>query len=179
LRLARRKAISEIIAALLLICITVAVGTLFAAYASGLMGRIEPGAASQPYTEQLSVEYYEWPSNTLSSLTIDVRNTGVATVNLQTADYYLSGIQLTTAPTFTCVAPATSTAIAPTGVCQLVWNSLTASSYTSGIAYVLKIVLTKDGATFTFSVVAGSTAAPSCCSPAEIGPYAYDITDAA
>jgi hypothetical protein len=34
---------------------------------------------------------------------------------------------------------------------------LTASSYTSGIAYVLKIVLTTDGAMFTFSFIAGST----------------------
>jgi hypothetical protein len=34
---------------------------------------------------------------------------------------------------------------------------LTAGSYSSGIAYVLKIVLTTDGATFTFSLIAGST----------------------
>ena len=149
-----RKGVSEVIAALLIICITVAAGTLFAAYASGLMGRIQPTAISQPYTEQFSVEYYNW--NTLGSLIVDVRNTGLATVNLATADYFLSGIQLTTAPTFSCVSPATSTAVAPSGACSLTW-SLTAGSYSSGIAYVLKIVLTKDGAAFTFSLVAGST----------------------
>jgi hypothetical protein len=32
---------------------------------------------------------------------------------------------------------------------------VTAGSYSSGIAYVLKIVLT-DGSTFTFSLIAGS-----------------------
>jgi hypothetical protein len=144
--------VSEIIAALLVVCITVSAGTLFAAYASGLMGRILNPVTSQPYTEQFSVEYYNW--NTLSSLIVDVRNTGVATVNLATADYYLSGIKLTTAPTFSCVSPATSTAVAPVGVCNLTW-SLTAGSYSSGIAYVLKIVLT-DGTTFTFSLIAGS-----------------------
>ncbi|HXZ90732.1 MAG TPA: archaellin/type IV pilin N-terminal domain-containing protein [Candidatus Dormibacteraeota bacterium] len=146
-----RRGVSEIIAALLVVCITVSAATLFAAYASGLMGSLLT-TVTQPYTEQFSVEYYNW--NTLSSLSVDVRNTGVATVNLATADYYLSGIQLTTAPTFSCVSPATSTAVAPSGACSLTW-SLTAGSYSSGIAYVLKIVL-RDGATFTFSIVAGS-----------------------
>lgn len=157
LRLLRsRKAVSEIIAALLIICITVAGGTLFAAYASGLMGKILNPISTQPYTEQLSVEYYSWYcSGSTCSLIVDVRNTGVATVNLATADYYLSGIQPTTAPSFSCVAPATSTVVAPSGACQLSW-SLTANSYPTGIAYVLKIVLTKDGATFTFSLIAGS-----------------------
>jgi flagellin-like protein len=146
-----RRGVSEIIAALLVVCITVSAGTLFAAYASGVMGRLQ-STVSQPYTEQFSAEYYNW--NTLTSLIVDVRNTGVATVNLATADYYLSGIKLTTAPTFSCVSPATSTAVAPTGACQLTW-SLTAGSYSSGLAYVLKIVLT-DGTTFTFSLIAGS-----------------------
>jgi len=146
-----RRAVSQIIAALLLVCITVSAATLFAAYASGLMGKILNPVTSQPYTEQFSVEYYNW--NTLSSLIVDVRNTGVATVNLSTADYFLSGI-ITTAPTFSCVSPATSTAVPPIGACNLTW-SVTAGSYSSGIAYVLKIVLT-DGSTFTFSLIAGS-----------------------
>ena len=148
-----RKGVSEIIAALLVISITISAMTLFAVYASGLMGSILKPAGQPPYTEQLSSEYYNW--NTLGSLIVDVRNTGVATVNLQTADYYLSGIKLT-APTFSCVSPATSTAVTPGGACSLTL-SLTASSYTSGIAYVLKIVLTTDGAMFTFSFIAGST----------------------
>lgn len=156
--LSSRKGISEIIASLLIICITVSAGTLFAAYASGLMGKIQPPAASQPYTEQLSAEYYNW--NTLSSLVVDVRNTGVATVNLATADYYLSGVSQTcsscvTNPTGgTCT---TTSAVAPGTACTLTLTPSPSGSYSSGIAYVLKIVLTKDGATFTFSIIAGST----------------------
>lgn len=155
-----RKGVSEIIAALLVVTITISAMTLFAVYASGVMGSILKPAGQQPYTEQLSSEYYNW--NTLSSLVVDIRNTGVATVNLQTntgvatADYYLSGIKLTTAPTISCVAPATPTAITPGGACTLTFT-LTASSYTSGIAYVLKIVFMTDGTMFTFSYVAGST----------------------
>jgi len=147
-----RRAVSQIIAALLLVCITVSAAALFATYASGLMGKILTPVTAQPYTEQFSVEYYAW--NTTSSLIVHVRNTGSATVNLSTADYFLSGIKLTTAPTFSCVSPATSTAVGPTGACSLTWSSLT--SYSSGIAYVLKIVLT-DGSTFTFSLIAGNT----------------------
>jgi len=148
-----RRAVSQIIAALLLVCITVSAAALFATYASGLMGKILTPVTAQPYTEQFSVEYYAW--NTTSSLIVHVRNTGSATVNLSTADYFLSGIKLTTAPTFSCVSPATSTAVGPTGACSLNW-SVTAGSYSSGIAYVLKIVLT-DGSTFTFSLIAGNT----------------------
>jgi len=150
-----RRAVSQIIAALLLVCITVSAAALFATYASGLMGKILTPVTAQPYTEQFSVEYYAW--NTTSSLIVHVRNTGSATVNLSTADYFLSGIKLTTtASTFSlsCVSPATSTAVGPTGACSLNWSSLT--SYSSGIAYVLKIVLT-DGSTFTFSLIAGNT----------------------
>jgi archaellum component FlaF (FlaF/FlaG flagellin family) len=116
------------------------------------MGKILTPVTAQPYTEQFSVEYYSF---TTSSLIVDVRNTGNATVNLSTADYFLGGIKLT-APTFppsSCVSPATSTAVVPTGACSLTWSSLT--SYSSGIAYVLKIVLT-DGSTFTFSLIAGN-----------------------
>jgi len=147
-----RRGVSEIIAALLVICIIVSAGTLFAVYASGIMGGLQSPLPSQPYTEQFSVEDYNWI--TLGSLIVNVRNTGVVTVNLATADYYLSGIKLTTAPTFSCVSPATSTAVAPNGACNLTW-SLTASSYSSGIMYVLKIVVT-NGAKFTFSLIAGS-----------------------
>jgi len=146
------KGISEIIATLLIIMMTVTAGTLFAAYASGVLGRIMNPSTAQPYTEQFSVEDYTW--NTLSTLQVNVRNTGLATTNLSTADYYLSGTKIAT-PTFSCTSPATSTAVVPSSACQLTW-SLTAGSYTSGIAYVLKIVLTNDGSTFTFSLIAGS-----------------------
>ena len=157
--LASRKGVSEIISALLIICITVSAATLFAAYASGLMGKIQPPVASQPYTEQFSVEYYNW--NTLSSLTFDLRNTGEATVNLATADYYLSGVQQACSSGSCVTNPSggtcTSTsAVAPATACLITLAPSPSGSYSSGIAYVLKIVLTKDGAIFTFSLIAGS-----------------------
>jgi flagellin-like protein len=153
-----RKGISEIIASLLIICITVSAATLFAAYASGLMGKIQPPAASQPYTEQFSAEYYNW--NTLSTLTVNLRNTGVATVNLQTADYFVSGIEIATGSVSpgTC-SSGTWSSVAPVVECPLTISGLGTTNpvtINSGIAYVLKIVLATDGATFTFSLIAGS-----------------------
>jgi flagellin-like protein len=147
-----RKGVSEIIAALLVIMITISAGTLFAAYASGLMGSMQKQMATQPYIEQISSEDYTW--TTLNSLTVNVRNTGAATVNLQTADYYLVGVLLS-APSPSC-STGSATSVAPGTVCTISWSSLTASSYSAGVAYVLKVVLTKDGATFTFTLVAGS-----------------------
>jgi len=147
-----RKGVSEIIAALLVIMITISAGTLFAAYASGLMGSMQKQMTTQPYIEQISSEDYTW--TTLSSLTVNARNTGAATINLQTADYYLAGILLS-APSPSC-STGSWNAVAPGTVCTISWSSLTASSYSTGVAYVLKIVLTKDGATFTFTLVAGS-----------------------
>ena len=161
-----RKGISEIIATLLIIMMTVTAGTLFAAYASGIMGNILNPVTSQPYAEQLSVEYYSWFLCNGSTSTwcpiVDVRNTGSATINLAklasgspAADYYLNGVSIT-APTITCTSPATSTALVPGGACQLALSGLQMSSYPPGVAFVLKIVITTDGTTLTFSLIAGS-----------------------
>jgi len=149
-----RKGVSEIIAALLVIMITISAGTLFAAYASGLMGGMQKQMTAQPYIEQISSEYYNW--NTVSSLTVDVRNTGAATINLQTADYYLGGNLIPSGSVAVTVC-ATPSAVTPGTACTVTLSGLSTSSYSIGVAYVLKIVLTKDGATFTFLIIAGST----------------------
>ncbi len=159
--LTSRKAVSEIIAALLIICITVSAGTLLAAYASGLMGRIQPPVASQPYTEQLTLEYYYWlncPSGSTcsgssKSPTLTIRNDGAATVKL--VDFFMQGNSST---------PAGSGGICPSGPpytlpvqqsCTLTFTIPTGMTVTSGIAYTLKLVAS-DGAIFTFSCIAGS-----------------------
>jgi len=153
--LSSRKGISEILAALLVVCITVSAATLLAAYASGLMGSLQT-KVTQPYTEQLTLEYYNW--NTLTSLSVDFRNTGAATLNLQTADYYVGGIKMATPTVGTggCTPSGqTWSALAPVGACPITVTISGLGTINSGIAYVLKIVLT-DGATFTFFCIAGS-----------------------
>ena len=154
-----RRGVSEIIAALLVVCITVSAGTLFAAYASGVMGRLQTSVA-QPYTEQLTLDYYNWPcpngncySSTAGSLTITIRNDGAATITF--ADFFMQGVRNTTD-----VTPTSCNALPVQSSCTLTFNvpsglisSLTANG--GGMAYAVKLVA-RDGTIFTFSCIYGS-----------------------
>ena len=152
-----RKGVSEIIAALLVVCITVSAATLFAVYASGLMGNIlKP--ASQPYTEQLTLDYYNWCTtwandncNSIGSLTVTIRNDGAATITF--ADFFIQGAKTTASPLTGC--PSSWPALAVQSACPLSISVPTGVTVTSGIAYLIKLVAT-DGTIFTFSCIAGS-----------------------
>jgi archaeal type IV pilus assembly protein PilA len=143
----RRRGISEVIAAMLLILIAVAASVLLYVYASGLMGRLQGAAQNQPYLDQISLDYYDW--TTLTALKLTLRNVGASKVNLATgsADYFVNGAILTPS-TNTC----TSLQI-PQSTCQVTLPAIG----TSGIAYNVKIG-TKDGAVFSYSCIAGQAA---------------------
>jgi flagellin-like protein len=143
-----RKGASEIIAAMLLIVITVAASVLMYAYVSGLMGRLQGAAVRQPYLEQVTLDYYDW--TTLSTLRLAIRNVGVTKVNIAGADYFING-QLITSPTTVC-GTFTASALIPQGSCLVTLTS--PSGLTSGVAYSVKIA-TKDGAIFSYSCIAG------------------------
>jgi len=146
-----RRGISEIIAALLVICITVSAGTLLAVYASGVMGRLQT-TVTQPYTKQLTLEYYNWLdcpsgstcSGSTQSPTLTIRNDGAATITL--ADFYMNGMPTTVSgcPSLQVQSTCTITFPIPSGL-----------TVTSGIAYLVKFVA-NDGTLFTFSIIAGS-----------------------
>jgi len=159
-RVLSRKGISEIVGALLVVCITVSAATLFAAYASGLMGSLQR-PVSQPYTEQLTLDYYNWPcpsgncySSSPGALTIIIRNDGAATITLS-ADFFMQGMKNTTD-----VTPTSCNTLQIQSSCTLTFSvpsGLTAllSSNGGGIAYMIKLVA-KDGTIFTFSCIYGS-----------------------
>ena len=146
-----RKGVSEIIGALLVVCITVSAATLFAAYASGLMGSLlEP--VSQPYAEQLTLDYYNW-ATVANGPTITIRNDGAATITLR--DFFLQGVKNTTdLTTSNCPSP-NAYVLTVQSSCTLVFPIPTGLTVTSGIAYTVKLVAI-DGTIFTFSCVAGS-----------------------
>lgn len=141
-----RRGISEVIAALLVICITVSAGTIFAVYASGLMGGLQT-KVTQPYTEQLTLEYYNWLT-VASGPTLTIRNDGAAPITF--ADYFIQGIKITTVSPDNCpsVLPVQSS-------CTLTLQIPSGLTVISGIAYALKFVA-NDGTVFTFSCIAGS-----------------------
>ena len=148
-----RRGLSEVIAALLVVGITISAGTLFAVYASGLMGSIMH-PTSQPYTEQLALDYYTWPCpSSCNALVITIRNDGAATITI--SDYFIQGVQLTLTSSnlgSNCPTASLPEVLTVQSTCTMTFPVTTV---TSGVAYIVKLVA-KDGTIFTFSCIAGS-----------------------
>lgn len=133
----RRKALSPVIATLLMVAIAVAAAIITYVWSMGLLGGLMGTGGSQT-KEQLIVESYNWNGTQLSFV---VRNVGSA--NVQVASVYLEGnSQSAGTPTINVGATASLIVSSPSG------------TFTNGAAYVLKIV-TSTGGTFSFSVVKG------------------------
>jgi flagellin-like protein len=144
------RGISTIIAALLLIAIAIAAGVLLYVFSMGLIGSLQ-GTGGQQTKDQIVMEAYQWPSG--STLTLDLRNTGATTINLGAADFYVAGNLIPTGSVAISGCTA-STAVNPGTACTVVLSGLTAASYYSGVAYVIKIGLT-DGGVMSYSAVDG------------------------
>jgi len=141
------RAVSAIIAALLLIAITVAAAILLYVFSIGLLGSLQTGGGQQT-KEQLIMEAYAW--NPATKLVLTLRNVGPASV--QFADAFINGVLVAPAVTG-CMAGATPSLNVGTS-CTMTWNTL--AGYSSGVAYPLKLV-TVDGAVFSYSAICGST----------------------
>jgi len=135
-----KRAVSPVIATLLMIAIAVAASIIVYVWSIGLLGGLMGSGGSQT-KEQLIMEAYNWA--TPATLVFTLRNVGSAPVTV--ASVYLGGNALTT---------GASTAIAIGSSQQF---SLSVSgSYTPGAAYTLKVVSTTGGV-FAFSVIDGSS----------------------
>ena len=147
-------AVSNIIAALLLIAIAVAAAILLYVFAIGLLGSLGSGGGTQT-KEEVIMEAYSFPTG--GSLTVTLRNVGSATENLAKADYFVNGMLTNEPPGFTC-ATGSASALAPTQSCVAtvtVGNTIE-SSLTAGAAYAFKIV-TPTGGVFSYSVIYGGS----------------------
>jgi flagellin-like protein len=136
------RAVSQIIAALLLIAIAVAAAILLYVFSIGLLGSLGSGGGQQT-KEQLILEAYNWGGTTITG---SFRNVGPANINIAGSDAFVNGLSAVLVVGSSTITPQQSTlfTITPSG-----------SSYTSGAAYTLKIV-TPDGGVFSYSVVDGS-----------------------
>ena len=148
-----KKGVSEILAATLLITITVCAAVIFYVYSSNLLGSL---TAAQPqsgqYANQITLEYYDW--TTLGSLILTVRNVGSGLANI--AGYYVNGLKPTVTGACTSVTTTTITTITtlqPQQSCK-VTLTITAASFVSGVAYSVKVV-TNNGGVFSYSCIAG------------------------
>lgn len=152
-----RRAVSPIIATLLLIAIAVAAGIIVYVFVGGLSSTLTKGNTNQ-LTEQLSLDAYNYASYTSSTNTLVVylRNTGSASVTV--SQFYVDGNLLTIGLTVTTSISAQteqSYTIQVTAGTSVVSGSVV-NTFTAGTSHALKII-TSDGGTFTFNVIAGSS----------------------
>ena len=83
------KAVSQVIAALLLIAISVAAAVLVYVFSIGLLGSLQTSGGQQS-KQQVIMEAYNWPRiRSTGTLTLTVRNVGPASV--QFADLFING----------------------------------------------------------------------------------------
>lgn len=132
----RRKALSPVIATLLMVAIAVAAAIITYVWSMGLLGGLM-GTGGQQTKEQLILEAYNW---TGTDLRFVLRNVGSSSVTVA-AVYLEGGAQITSTTAVAVGATAPLTITNPSG-------------FVAGASYVLKVVTT-TGATFTYSVVKG------------------------
>jgi flagellin-like protein len=139
----KKRGVSPVIAVLLLIAIAVATGILVYIWVTGLSGALTQ-TGGQQVAEQLTMEAYDYDP-IASGVVLYVRNTG--TVDLDIDTVYFDGVEDTTIdPGVLSPGDSTSFTIDVSG----------ATGATAGSSHIVKIV-TKTGAVFTFTVVAGRT----------------------
>jgi len=149
-----RRAISNVIAVMLLLLISVTGATILYVYASGIFGSLQGAQPQQSYEEHIALEYYNW---TTSPLQIRIRNVGSA--NILFKDVFISGTIVTSSNVIwgkgndTCqngfLAVGSSCLVTiPTP------SSIT--SLTPGVAYSVTFVSSTGGKT-TFSAIYGQT----------------------
>src|SRR3972149_464292 len=83
------KAVSQVIAALLLIAIAVAAAILLYVFSIGLLGSLGTGGGQQT-KEQLIMEAYNW--NVIGTIELTLRNVGPAAIDGDTTDVFVNGI---------------------------------------------------------------------------------------
>jgi flagellin-like protein len=137
-----KRAVSPVIATLLMIAIAVAASIIVYVWSIGLLGGLMGSGGSQT-KEQLIMEAYNWVSPG-TTLAFTLRNVGSAPVVV--AAIYLGGINQG--------AVTSSVAIGTSVPFSL--SVVSAGTFTPGAAYTLKVV-SSTGGVFAFSVIQGSS----------------------
>jgi hypothetical protein len=138
--------VSQVIAALLLIAITVSGAILLYVFSIGLIGAVQTGGGQQ-VKQQLILEAYDWTA--LGALKLWVKNVGAAEIVL--ADMFVNGLPVN----FVIPAQCDNTFRIQQS-CRIIVNQFLAT-ITVGVTYSLRIV-TVDGAIFSYPVTAGKAA---------------------
>lgn len=159
MQLAGRRAVSPIIATLLLIAIAVAAGIVVYVFTNSLTGNLTQSGGQQ-VSEQVSMDAYSYPSAGTTPVLV-LRNVGSSSITINSVYFdgnlcQASGATCTALPAVTNVGGCTSNTNTPTTCTtgQYVSTTLTVAAQTVGTSHLIRVV-TSDGGTFTFSVIAG------------------------
>lgn len=151
MRFTRRRAVSPIIATLLLIAIAVAAGIIVYVFVNSISGNLTQQGGQQ-LADQISMDAYTYST---ANPTIVLRNVGSTSITIN--QIYVDG-NLCQASGLTCTAvPNYSTGTCGGATCtagQYEAVILTVSAQTSGTSHIVRVVTT-DGGTFTFAIIAG------------------------
>jgi flagellin-like protein len=146
-QLKSKKAISPVIAVLLMVAIAVAASILVYVWSMGLVGALQ-GTGGQQTREQLIVEAYNAKTTTGTIIwTLYIRNVGPTGANISAV--YVEGVP---AANF-----GGNTNLNPGAAGTLTVTVSAAVTIAPGAAYTVKIVTT-SGAVFSYSVIAGRAA---------------------
>jgi flagellin-like protein len=172
MQLTARRAVSPIIATLLLIAIAVAAGIIVYVFTSSITGNLTQGGGTQ-VSEQVSMDAYTFVVSGAGTCTgavanpcaqVVLRNVGSSTVTIsqiyvdgnlcQTAGAFCQANPVVTEPASSFCSGATPTITCATGTYATFSFDMHSSTVTAGSSHLLRVV-TSDGGTFTFSVIGG------------------------
>jgi len=145
---------------MMMIAIVLAAALVVYTYSSGIFGALQGAQPQQSYTNQITVEFYNWPSSNMHNLTLYLRNTGTGQSIL--ADFFVNGTAVTLVSNqgscFTYTVATTY--LPPTSTCVAILTIPGSVKITAGYAYSVRVV-TRDGSVFTYTLIAGQSGAPS------------------
>jgi len=150
---AERRAVSPVIATLLLIAIAVTASIIVYVYVNSLAGGLTSGGGQQ-VSEQLSMDAYNYLT-IASGVTIQVRDTGSGAITI-TSVFFDGALAASFGPQTpaNCASGSTSTAVGATCTFSLTTSPGTVETATAGTSHLIKII-TATGGTTVFSVTAG------------------------
>jgi flagellin-like protein len=137
------RAVNQVVAALLVIAVTVSAAVLLYVFSVGLITTLSTGGGQQ-IKQEVILQSYAFPVN--GPLTITVTNNGLTSVDLSRADFFINGQPATSDPGCSIVLPVGGSCTTTLGL------STGYGSLRSGTAYPVKIV-TPDGAIFVYSCI--------------------------
>jgi len=147
-----KRAVSELLAALLVITITVAGFTVFYLYSVGLFGQLQGAQPQQPYVDRIALEFYDWTNP--AQLKMEIRNVGSSNVVIRAV--YINANNVTTITWGSAPNTCPSGNLAVQASCLLQLTQPSGLNLTPGIAYSV-VFSTARGGQIRLSATFGQT----------------------